>query len=816
MAHYGSFRYGDGTLYGTDDPVTQITYNGELIWVINIGWAGDSFDGTNEASIDNIALEDVRISRGTKYYIKSNGRGLEPMEVGKAVLKFYDPSRRYDPYNTASPLYPNVNPGRLIQISVLVIETGIRSVLFTGNITDIQPSSHLDTVTITAQDAFGWFSRANYATSAIYTTTISSAINRVLSIVGWKGQKRITSSAQPLQVFEPGDGDALSILNQLSEANLGTLFIDRAGALTYYPYNYNSMPSHSIDEDILLNEIRTPQPWETVCNEIRVIANRRGKRPSIAIWQETAVEHFDIGETKEFGASYKQSVDINTTSIKANYNANGSGGDASGFFSVVLSDITTTSCTVTVSNNSGAVAYMNYLSVLGREIVSAPIIIKQSDTTSIGRYGARRFILDNAWLMDKGYATAMAGWLKSFLKDPQINPTVMIQQRVSDQFDIELMDKIVLNAPTRSISDTFYIRGIEYEWLADTGQSVLTTIYLAKVLYNATVPTPDPYYPGLPDLPDLPDPYNPNPYVIPPTDPYPPPNTNDCILANAPANGPFTLFSNYNMGILQTGQTEEIFIPYMCTLRPGSSINKSHIQFRGMFYELGSNSQWHTDVDNDWLQVTAVDANKAPLVAGTITTQEAISQGDTRVVTFTPASEMPVAGFVLKLLAEQLATGELVASGTVQANNDTGITLSGLTVGGQYCLTTSGGRWYNYGAGSPDYWLYTYCLYNGVGWFYLGGMARQGGAEYYNIGDSMGGAVFPIAGYGIDGVIQPYNTNYSRVYFTAVADIVRFRVGDYGFFDNDGSLSCSINVVNAYAQHYAKIELGKIFNICGA
>jgi hypothetical protein len=646
VAKWGDgWRWHGGTLWGGTG-VASDPFSGDVVWIVNIDWAGTG--AVNESDY----TRNIDIKRGREHYINTIGSGFERMRPGRASILMDNSSGRFDPYNTASALYPNVLPGRKVQISVYDVATKITHVRFTGHITDIQPSSGINEVTITCEDGMRWLADADYSSGVIYAKTTSEAINLVLSFVNWPYARNIQTSLQPLQVFEPGNGAALDIIQELAEANLGVFFIDRFGNATFYPVSYTTTTSHSIDQSTLLREIRIKQPWETIRNKIRVIANRKGKRPASAIWTMAGVETFATGESKTFGAQFSSADSLTVQTLTANTLSNGAGADVSGNFTVGKTSVTATECTLTVTNGSGAAAYLLALRLVGNAIVSAPEVKASDDTTSIATYGPRSFVLDNTWLQDRAFAAAYATMLKNHLKVPHKDPIIQIQERPSIQHPIDLYDKVVLGAHNLGIessdSTTFTVGGIDEKWLSDTGQSVVTTLYLQTVLYDNTVITPDPFDPGaLPDVPfpDTPywyDPYTPSdPYVPDSPDIHPDP-TNACLAVGAFATVPAWIKPVASPAVHLTATNLSHIMYYPCTLRPANALNKSYLAIH-MDSFTGGNPTWTASFTTNFLKVTAIDAGGADICNSTLTV--AANGMNTAYAWFLPPAAIEVAGF---------------------------------------------------------------------------------------------------------------------------------------------------------------------------
>jgi len=596
MAKYGAFRYGTSTLYGTGGPGPQPTFTGELVWSIQFDWNGDGvLDGTNEAQY----VTGLETSRGRRYYISPSGEKFENFQEGTASLTLENRSRRYDPYNTSSPLYGNVKPGRLCQIKAVTVADGTEYTLFTGKIDNIKPiSGGGEKVRIDLVDGWRWLNDAEISIERRFRGTVSDSVELALTAADYPFSRSVTADSQPVWVYDPDKRTAASVINDLAQSCLGQFFIARDGQARFYPRDYTGMTNHAIDQSVLLKEIALSQPWENIRNKIRVYANQVGKRFSDTIWTYGGVLLVPYGDT------IKVYVDSNTDAILdyitprpgVDYTAN-TAGDGSGTDKTAL-----VQCVMYNARSHGAVlhikSYYPYdVYVIGLRARGNVRVTQQSsyyaeDTTSVATYGPRRFSLDNPFLQDKGYASAFATIIKNGLKDPAKNPVIMVEQRPSVQYAFELMDKVTLTASTLGISgEVYYIGQIEHKWMEETGQAVTTTVYLQNVIRDSTSITPQPYYPGQPTIETIPvNPWNPNqqPPVAPPTPPTITPGSECINNMAAPANGPFRTslsgtLMNYDAGV---GNYRYAWVHYPCYIRSANATNKTAIRMYAVTEQL--------------------------------------------------------------------------------------------------------------------------------------------------------------------------------------------------------------------------------------
>lgn len=594
MAKYGSFRYGTSTLYGTGDAGPQPTFTGELVWSIQFDWNGDGvLDGTNEAQY----VTGLETSRGRRYYISPSGEKFENFQEGTASLTLENRSRRYDPYNTSSPLYGNVKPGRLCQIKAVIAATGVEYTLFTGKIDNIKPiSGGGEKVRVDLVDGWRWLNDAEISIERRFRGTVSDSVELALTAADYPFSRSVTADSQPVWVYDPDKRTAASVINDLAQSCLGQFFIARDGQARFYPRDYTGMTNHALDQAVLLKEIALSQPWENIRNKIRVYANQVGKKFSDTVWTYGGVLMIAGSSTEIIRVDCGDVIDLITPKRGTDYTVNtasdGSGTDKTQNVYATLGAVRSGSATLYLRNSFSNPVYITGLRVRGNVRVTQQSSYAAEDATSVSTYGPRRLSIDNPLLQDKGYASAFATIIKNGLKDPAKNPVIMVEQRPSVQYAFELMDKVTLTASTLGISgEVYYIGQIEHKWMEETGQAVTTTVYLQNVIRDSTSITPQPYYPGQPTVETVPvNPWNPNqqPPVAPPTPPTITPGSECINNMAAAANGPFRTslsgtLMNYDAGV---GNYRYAWVHYPCYIRSANATNKTTIRMYAITEQL--------------------------------------------------------------------------------------------------------------------------------------------------------------------------------------------------------------------------------------
>jgi hypothetical protein len=684
IARYGhNFKYGDHTKYGTGDPVPQPTPSSAKVkWIVLIDWTGNGFTGFNEAAY----CLGMTVKRGREFYIASGADNFESMRVWPSTLVMDNSTGRYDPYNTAGPLYPYVRPGRRVQIQVRETSDGTTHDILTGHIADIQPDSGNDRqVIITINDGMQWLNDQMVDMTITLHSTISAAIDDILNRANYPFGRDVQTWAQPIPVFDAAQYNAADTVNDLASGSLGTFFIAADGTAKYYPLSYAPSPLPTLDQANLLKEIQVASPWENVRNRIEVESRRRGQYPLAAIWSSGGGIAAPANSNYTMGISFPDAIGVRSVLRRqydfiANTSSDGTGTDITGRCLAALLNITSTSATLRISNFTAATAYITFIQVWGCKLVDITVKFASSDAGSIDTYGPRRFQLKNPWLQDSGYARAFSVLLKDFLSGSQKNPVIRIEAREDIQYDMDLMDTIPLTVAKLGIGASFRVGGIEHEWLADNngninGQSVLTTLYLQKVIYSAVAIVPDPYYP--PAIPPVVPPYTPPTPPTPPEPPEPPPPGDTTCTTDMAAlpNGPFALALGGNLySVTLPSRTAD----YACILRAAGADNKSTIVINGTFeYTDDGGTTWKPLPDNDDITIEALDASDTVIAYATMAEVTDPGPGS-RAGVFSPVAASAVAKFRISLAGSDVMYyiyGAPIASGAIPVTEEHGVEL---------------------------------------------------------------------------------------------------------------------------------------------
>lgn len=475
---YGTFKYSQEK-YGAA-PATE-----NLLWIIEIDWDGSNvWSGTNEARY----TVDYNISRGRRYYLARGGAGFGSLEVGRLTITLVNKDGRFDPYNTDSPLYPNVEPGKYIRVRVKNGSTGSIYDRFSGIVTDIRDvgNQSLPMIAITAEDGWSWLQEQEVSVIPSADVISSDAVDTILakaeypSIWGTDVQTGATSLSYWWE-----DGRSASVcIADIADSELAHYGIDGSGKFIFISRYSMDDPIVTITQSEILKDLSVSQPWEFVRNVAKVTVKPITLYEGVEIWRMTDVPSVEAGGTLNiwgnltYNSRRVAALSIDQPLASTDYNMNtvedGSGSDVTGDFAVTASNLGER-VKVSITNNGAAAGYVTELRLLGDALDNPSNSVIEVDDSSTGKQ-KRTFTLESKHIQRVNAANNLARYLVAFLGSVRGFPTIRIENRPTYQFAADLTDRISLSIAYKGISATVYRIGyVEERWLTSNGQSVLTT-----------------------------------------------------------------------------------------------------------------------------------------------------------------------------------------------------------------------------------------------------------------------------------------------------------------------------------------------------
>lgn len=486
---YGANKYGDGKLYGATDSYDT------LLWDVSVDWDDDGFYDGNEAS----RLVGLSTSRGRTKMIKPNGQGFESVRTGSASVTLLNFDGRYDAWNSASSLYPNVTYGKRIRIRVRDASQAGTVIypVFTGRITNINAGGYGKDarVVLQANDGMEYLRNTNSRVTSLQTSiTPDAAIGRVLDSAMFytQGGKNLDVSTDLIDYWwSDGNALAMSEIESIATSFLGYFFIGQSGDARFVKRTSVTSPVYEYDQSILLQDIDNPQPYEIRRNITRVKAHPRTLSSTVVLWQLLGnVPSISPGAANALTlfANYTYSnrsvpgssmvTPVATTDYTMNTQSDGLGTDKTGNCTVAFTDFGNTAKLV-ITNNDASTVYLTKMQIRGSAVYEANSadVTYPTDVSTVTN--PRELIFDLQWEQDVNVAVDLTVVLGPFFAQLHPTPSIKIESRPAAQFTPELFDIVVVSIPAIGLTGRSYrVGGIEHSSIIDTCQAVRTRLYL--------------------------------------------------------------------------------------------------------------------------------------------------------------------------------------------------------------------------------------------------------------------------------------------------------------------------------------------------
>lgn len=481
-----------------------------LTWHINVDW---TTAGTYDSRNDAVNAVGYRSIRGRTQYIATNGQGFEKIRPGYCAITLDNSSGDYDPYNTSSALYPNVEPGKYIRVRVDA-GSGIKD-RFAGRIESIEPTGGVDNpkVIITAYDGLKQLKDTDIDTALFTNIRTGAAIDEILSTAAqWPDVwgKSLESGADVIPYWWESGVSAYDAIDKLVQSEFGGYAVLADGTFRFKARGLSADTVATLDQSIMLKDIQVPMPYNIVRNCVKVHVYPRILQSTAALWTLQDVPSVAGTGSITIWGDYQYNnrrvggtgmvTPAATTDYTMNTAQDGGGTDLTGEFTVT-STYFAESVKNVIENGTSAAGYIALLKNRGQAVDSPErtFIFEDSSGTNLKRV----FIVDSPWIQSSNKADQYATYLISVLSLANKFPRFQMESQPDYQFTPDLLDRIAVTIGKYSINTSFSVGGIEEEWLTDNGQAVRTTIYTEPFItqsaedgywfFTATFPMTFPY-----------------------------------------------------------------------------------------------------------------------------------------------------------------------------------------------------------------------------------------------------------------------------------------------------------------------------------
>lgn len=479
---FGTFQFGSETL---DRPR----------FALEIDWDQDGFfDGRN----DGLLLSGMSIERGRRHLIRSDGNGFEEEETGKFSATLVDEANDYDPYNTGSPLYPKVGPGRFFRVRVLTPSLNLYP-LMAGTLSEpvIGLDPYLLTVSLAGADGWSYLRDQKNRISVPLQEKIyfDEAATLILAIINWPSLwgADLASGVEQQPFWWINNQSAAAAIHELAFSELGRVYMAANGKLTFRNRHTIESPSVTITkENIQHGTLNAMEPWETIRNSVEVVSTPRTEQPLDVLWRlpqairlngNSSTEIFlDFTFNNEPCPARNVPQPVPTTDYLANTNSDGTGTNLTANFSITA-DIFSSGAKLTVQNNNSTIGWLWFCMVRGNAIAAGSEAKYKVDNiaSQTALKAIRSFTLQTDWMQNFNAARAAARYLGNFLSSSRKYLSFDMVPDGELQFRLDLGTLVAVDLPDDGIDATYRVHYLRHEFMDEAGMLTRTSVMLEPV-----------------------------------------------------------------------------------------------------------------------------------------------------------------------------------------------------------------------------------------------------------------------------------------------------------------------------------------------
>jgi hypothetical protein len=438
-------------------------------WSYLVDW-GRTGSYTDETAY----VRSIIIRRGRSSQL--SGSNFSYVNTGTCQATMNDNARRFDLFNSASPIYSSLLPYRPVQ--VLFGATAI----YTGDTSRIVPQRKNRQSQIEAVDGIDYLTRAKCGDAASPADTaykISDAVSRILTLSSWPGGSSVEDNGDTVAYWwaDPNKSPWSQII-ELSDSVAGVPFVGADGAFNFVARNYGGAADVTLTDDDVSNDIEADIPRADVRNDISITASPwQLSNTGEVIWLVPSgwALGLEVGESKTVYLDYELTTGVQgycwnfiTPVVHTDYNASryidGSGTDYADDIGVVATPYQTRAKVVFTNNNATYKLYVYNFRLRGQLIIpNVPSTSSSVDSDSITAYGSSSFSINSPFVQNPVWAQDYAEYIKALLINPRKIVTVKFTGMSGAQFDYDLFDIVNLNLSSLGVTGSYYITYIEHD-----------------------------------------------------------------------------------------------------------------------------------------------------------------------------------------------------------------------------------------------------------------------------------------------------------------------------------------------------------------
>ena len=465
---------------------------------LQVDWANDgSWTGTGE-TIDMGRVRGITCSFGRDRASQLTGKS----KAGKLRATLDNRSGDYNPFNSDSPIYGNILPGRPVRL-LGTSTTQSDQAIWQGYLLRVTPQVFLGgdaTAILEATGPLGQINLDQIEVPMVTSQRTDQVVDDILDAAGWgagSGYRTLDTGKTTISRYWKSGTYTVPALQEVESTEGGFIREGKDGKIVFDNRHHRlagvGLTSQATYSDAsgaarVYTNLIQDDPLPHIFNIFESDVQTYTTASLAVLWtlSETGASSPPVapGVATTWIARYPTSASANnargvnawtttaaTTDMTANTAADGSGSNVTSDIGIAVSKSSET-MEITLTNNGSVTAYITKLQARGTAITADdPATIKQEDATSKTAFGKRTWPSKTKFIPDTGEALDWADYNLSVYKDPTavLRMTYVANRdtnAVNEMLDRDISERVTVVAENNadlSINRDFFIEAVSHQ-----------------------------------------------------------------------------------------------------------------------------------------------------------------------------------------------------------------------------------------------------------------------------------------------------------------------------------------------------------------
>jgi len=469
---------------------------------LQVDWANDgSWTGTGE-TIDMGRVRGITCSFGRDRASQLTGKS----KAGTLRATLDNRSGDYNSFNTSSPIYGNILPGRPVRL-LGTSATQSDQAIWQGYLTRITPQVFLGgdvTVILEATGPLGQVNLDQIEVAMVTSQRTDQVVDDILDAAGWgagSGYRTLDTGKTTISRYWANRTYTVTALQEIESTEGGFIREGKNGKIIFDNRHHRlagvGLTSQATYSDAtgaarVYSVLIQDDPLPHIFNIFQADIQTSTVASLAVLWtlSESGASSPSIipGVARTWIARYPTTASVNaaqavnawtttaaTTDMLGNTAADGSGTNVTADIGIAVSKSSETMA-ITLTNNGSVLAYITKLQARGTAVTADdPVTIQASDSTSQTAFGKRTWPSRTKFIPDTDEALDWADFHLSIYKDPAatLQMTYFANRdtnSLNEMLDRDLSERVTVvaaNTADLDINRDFFIEAVRHQITAD-------------------------------------------------------------------------------------------------------------------------------------------------------------------------------------------------------------------------------------------------------------------------------------------------------------------------------------------------------------